>query len=200
SYFEGIKEEDAITYDLSITGTSLLINDLPGMPKGLKGTLSPRIALKGTGVSADSLRLNAEFTAQGQGITAGTVLKNEDLSLAGKIAYRKNMLDIGSLNARTGSISASSQGSINLAGHTLDGTITMETPRIGDLLRRSGIDATGVFKASSRISGTFEKPVADIIAGAQGTTINGIPLGTIDLKALLDQNGKLNISSCTISN
>src|SRR5208337_4203866 len=62
SYFEGIKEEDAITYDLSITGTSLLINDLPGMPKGLKGTLSPRIALKGTGVSANFLRLETEFT------------------------------------------------------------------------------------------------------------------------------------------
>ncbi len=200
SYFEGIKEEDAITYNLSITGTSLLINDLPGMPKGLKGTLNPRIALKGIGVSANSLRLETEFTAQGQGITAGTVLKREDLSLAGKIAYRRNTLDIRSLNARTGSISVSSQGSINLAGHTLNGIITMETPRIGDLLRRAGIDATGVFKASSRISGTFEKPVADIMAGTQGTTINDIPLGTIDLKALLDQNGKLNVSSCTISN
>ncbi len=60
-YFEGIKEEDAITYDLSIIGTSLLISDLPGMPKGLKGKLSPKIGLKGTGVSADSVRLDAQI-------------------------------------------------------------------------------------------------------------------------------------------
>jgi len=199
-YFEGIKEEDAITYDLSITGTSLLISDLPGMSKGLKGKLSPKIVLKGSGVSSNSVSLDAQFTALGQDVSAGSFMKGDELSLAGRVSYRKDMLDIRSLTARTRSISAVSEGSINLATRALDGTITLEASRIGDLLKGTGIDATGALKASSRISGTLENPFVDITAHSEGTIVNEISLGTIDLKALLSQDGRLDVSSCTIAN
>ena len=199
-YFEGIKEEDAITYDLSITGTSLFISDLPGMPKGLKGKLSPKIVLKGSGVSANSVRLDAQFAALGQGVSAGSFMKGDELSLAGRVSYRKDMLDIRSLTARTRSISAASEGSINLATRALEGTITLDASQIGDLLKGTSLDATGALKTSSRISGTLEKPLADITAHSEGTTVNGITLGTIDLKALLGQDGRLDVSSCAIAN
>ncbi|HVN72445.1 MAG TPA: translocation/assembly module TamB domain-containing protein [Desulfomonilia bacterium] len=199
-YFEGIKEEDAITYDFTITGTSLLLSDLPGMPKGMRGTLSPRAGLKGRGISTDSLNLEADFTGLVRGFSAPALLKDEELLLSGRVSYKTDMLDLLSLSARTKTVSASSQGRINLAERTLDGVLTVETPRLGSLLKGTSIDATGSFKASSRITGTMERPVADITARTEGAGISGISLGTIDMKALLDQTGKLTVNSCTISN
>jgi translocation and assembly module TamB len=199
-YFEGMKEEDTITYDLSINGTSLLISDLPGMPKGLQGKLSPKIDLKGSGVSGDSVRLDAKFAALGQGVSAGSFMKGDELSLAGRVFYKKGLLDINSLTARTRSISAASAGRINLDTRALDGTITLDASQVGDLLKGTGINAYGSLETSSHISGTVEKPLADITAHSERTTINGITLGTIDLKALLGQDGRLYVNSCAIAN
>ena len=146
------------------------------------------------------MHLDAQFAALVQGITSGSFMKGDEVTLAGRVSYRKDMLNIKSLTARTRGISATSEGNINLVTRELDGTITLDASQIGDLLKGSGIDATGALKASSRISGTLKKPLADITVHVEGTNINDITLGTIDLKALLGHDGRLDVGSCSITN
>ncbi|HPR56412.1 MAG TPA: translocation/assembly module TamB domain-containing protein [Deltaproteobacteria bacterium] len=199
-YFEGLKEEDAITYDLSITGNSLLLDDIPGLPKGFRGRISPRVTLKGSGLSADTVRLDAAFRAAGSGISAGPLLEREDLSLAGRISYAGGLFTIHSLDLGTRTATASASGTIRPASHAVDGTVTLRTPQAGPLLARTGIQGSGSLAATLRITGLWDRPMADIDAQAGDAVLQGVTLGSIDLKALLDDRGTLNISSCTLSN
>ncbi len=198
--FEGLKEEDAITYDLSITGTSLLITDIPGMPSDLKGRINPKIALKGSGVNPESIRIDTEFAADCRGVSAARFLKNDDLSFAGAMKYHRNLLDIRRLKTDFLGISASSQGNVNLATGALDGTITLYSSRVSDFFRRLDLDAAGSMQASLKVSGTLDRPLADITAHAASARISGVTLGSVDMKAFLGQDGRLAVDSCTVSN
>lgn len=199
-YFEGIKEEDGIAYDLSITGNSLLLDDIPGLPKVIRGRISPRVTLKGSGLSANTVRLDAAFRAAGSGISAGPLLEREDLSLAGRVSYAGGLFTIRSLDLGTRTATASASGTIRPANHAVDGTVTLRAPQTGPLLARTGIRGSGSLAATLRITGLWDRPVADIDAQAGDAVIQGVTLGSIDLKALLDDRGTLNISSCTLSN
>lgn len=199
-FFEGIKEEDAVAYDLSIVGTSLLLDDVPGMPKWVTGRVSPRIALKGSGISADSLRIVASFVARGTGVSAGSALKSEDLLTRGKMTYGRDILGLERLDIRTSTASAGFSGRIDLVRHGVDGTMTLKAPQVRPLLARAGIQGTGSLEATLRMSGVWDRPVVDIEARSSDAVLEGLNLGSIDLKALLDGTGTLNIRSCTVSN
>ncbi|MCU0576939.1 MAG: translocation/assembly module TamB [Desulfobacterota bacterium] len=199
-YFEGIKEEESLAYDLAITGTSLLLDDIPGMPKGFTGRISPRIALKGSGTTRDSLRIDTAFSARGSGVSAGGILRQEDLDLDGRLSFRKDILDVGRLNVRTRVASAAASGRVDLASHGVDGILTLNAPGAAPLLARAGVRGSGSLNASLRIRGTWDAPAADITARAGNVVVEDVTLGSIDLRALLDEGGRLNIQSFTLAN
>lgn len=199
-YFDGMKEEDTLSYDLLITGTSLLMDDIPGMPEGLRGRISTRAELKGSGISADTARLNAVFDADCRGVNAAEFFRGDDLFLKGSLSYRKDALDIRSLNARALGATASSLGKIDLAAGDIKGTISIDSPDVRDLFRRLDMDASGALKATMSLSGTTDRPSADISAHADSARLSDIVLGSVDMRAILGRDGRLAVSSCSISN
>jgi len=199
-YFEGIKEEDALAYDLSITGTSLLMDDLPGMPQGLRGKMSPKVALKGSGISGTSLRMQMVFEAECTGVHAPQLFRNDDLHLAGSLSYGREILGISSLKARTLGLAADAQGRMNLATKDLDGTLDITSADVRGFFRRLDMDASGSLKASLKLSGNLNRPAAAVRAHSDAARIGAVTLGSIDLDASMGPDGRLGVSSCFLEN
>ena len=199
-YFEGLKEEDAIAYDLVVSGTSLLLDDIPGLPEELRGRISPRIELKGSGISRESLRIAAAFQARGSGVTAGPVLDREDVSADGKVTFGGDRLAFETLNARTRTAEASASGSVDLGSHAVDGSVSLRAAQVGPLLARAGLRGSGNLAATVLASGTWDRPVVDIDARSEEAGLEGVTLGTVTFKALLDETGRLNVSSLSLDN
>ncbi|HQI82842.1 MAG TPA: hypothetical protein PLR71_14945, partial [Deltaproteobacteria bacterium] len=198
-YFEGIKEDDVIGYGLSVTGTSLLLEDIPGIPGWLTGRVDVQAELEGTGLAPGTMHLDSAFRARGRGVSAGTFIHREDLVLDGRLSFSDRILSTSGLTLKTRWATATAAGSLRPQSRAVDGTLTLDVPRAEPLLARAALGGAGSLSAKARVTGTWDRPTADITAGAGRARLEGITLGDIDLKALLSGD-TLTITSCSLKN
>ncbi len=198
-YFEGIKEDDVIGYGLSVTGTSLLLDDIPGIPGWLTGRLSAEAELEGTGLAPETMHLGVAFRAWGRSVSAGTFLHREDLALDGRLSFSDRVLSTSGLTLKTGWATATVAGSLRPEARAVNGTLALDAPLAEPLLARVGLDGGGSLSATARVTGAWDSPSMDITAGARQARLEGITLGDIHLRALL-AGDSLTVTSCSLKN
>ncbi|MEN6446687.1 MAG: translocation/assembly module TamB domain-containing protein [Syntrophaceae bacterium] len=200
-YFEGIKNDDAVSYALAVVGEGLDISKLPGLPKGMKGMLGADMAVKGQGLSPDTLNVTASsLRGRLSRLTAGDLLKDVDLDFEGGLAYRKGTLKLDPLVTRTMDATLTTRGTVALNSGAMAGTLELNTHEMTKLLALWGINGRGTLNATAALSGTLTRPAAEISLEGEGWALEGVNLGSVNLSGTLDQAGTLSVERCTVQN
>ncbi|HPP80505.1 MAG TPA: translocation/assembly module TamB domain-containing protein [Deltaproteobacteria bacterium] len=199
--FEGVKEEDALAYELSVTGTSLSLQEIPGVPEGVTGRLSPVVRIKGSGVSPSKRRVEASFDAVCRALTAPPLLSRDDARVRGRVSSSAGRLTIAKLEAQASGIEASLSGLIDLAGASMDVTGQVSSPKSSTLLKRiAGVDGSGALRSGFRAAGPFKSPEIAFEASFSGGTIGDVRLGDVSLRGKVTRASTLEIEDLTIRN
>lgn len=200
-YFEGIKDDDAISYALSVVARGLDISKLPGLPRGIKGTLDADMAVKGRGLRPDTLDVTASsLRGRISRLTAGDLLTDAAIDFEGGLAYRKGTLSLAPLVTRTAGATLTTQGTVTPGSGAIAGTLDLNTPDMAKLLALRGVNGRGTLNATAALSGTLARPSAEIFLEGEGWALEGVSLGSVSLSGALDQEGTLRIERCTVQN
>jgi len=200
-YFEGIKDDDAVSYALAVVGTGLDISKLPGLPKGMKGVLGADMALKGRGLSPDTLDVTASpLTGRIRRFTAGDLLTDADIDFEGSLAYRKGTVSLAPLVTRTADTTLTTRGTVVLNSGAMAGAMELNTREMTKLLALWGVNGRGTLNATAALSGTLARPAAEISLEGEGWALEGVTLGSVNLSGSLDQAGTLSVERCTVQN
>jgi len=198
-YFEGMKEEDLVGYDLAVTATSLSLEKVPGMPGGIGGLLHVKARVKGTGVTKSARALEVSFEAQGSGVSAAPVMNREQMRASGRILLGRDSLAVQGLRLTGDTLSAEMSGTADLKDETLDAAVLMHVAHPERILARTGVRVSGSIDVSAKITGALRNPLADISAVAERAAIEGAAPGNVTMDATLEPSGRLVIRSCTVT-
>jgi autotransporter translocation and assembly factor TamB len=199
-YFEGEMHGDAAAYALSVRGKGLNIPEMPGMPRDMKGRLDARTNVEGTGLKEDTLSLRGSFSAGIHGLTIPGSTALPELALEGTASYSGGSILFDPVKARTTGAMLSYTGSVQTGSGSINGSLVLDAPEIKTLLQSFGIPARGSLTGRADLSGTLERPAADISLAGEGCGYQDVVLGSIAMKGTLDGTGSLTVRECTVTN
>jgi len=150
---------NAISYKL-LRQKDTVLETLPFIVSGVKGTMTCLMELKGTGVNPKTLMAESTLKLSASNLSAGEAFSPLDAYVNAQANMEKGRLTVHQLDARTGKTHFKVAANYDIASHKIAADFKFNTPDLTDVLSVFGIKASGKIDIQGDLGGTITAPVA----------------------------------------
>lgn len=192
---------EAIAYRLKLTQSGTLLEQLFGPDVKLSGAASSSLALKGVGISPETLTAKASLELKGQGVAMEGILTPFDLALNAQVEFENHQVVVQQLELRSGETRMEANGNYDLSSDTVGAVLTLSVPDLSRLMVTPVAEnLAGQASLDVVVSGSVTHPEANARLSGENLAAAGIPLGRLNVNASLGQSGQVTIEELELQN
>ncbi|MBA2880155.1 autotransporter translocation and assembly factor TamB [Desulfosalsimonas propionicica] len=187
-------EPGAMTADLAVTVSDLLLSAIPGM-NSFQGNVSGRIDLNSTAILPKNLIADMDAQLKAGGIAFNSHTTGPDVKISARGRMKKGVVHLRSMKAESADFSLEGSGAYDIFQNSLDFQTRAEISGPGRLAAQFGVDGvTGKsVTLAADISGHAARPAVDAEITAHGPGFMDAAVDRIEAKAEFSQ-GRLELS------
>ncbi len=191
----------AISYTLNLDQKETRLETLPMMEAGIRGGVNSTLSLQGRGVSPETLSARADLALSLKGLALDGALSPVDVEASVRAGLEKGRVEVERLDARTGDARVRVSGTYEIASRAMAGEVKLAIPNLAGELAPVGVtDARGGLAVNARVSGSVDKPEANVQIRGDGLAFREITVGSVLLNARLARDGMATLSEFTLEN
>ncbi|MBN2687740.1 MAG: translocation/assembly module TamB domain-containing protein, partial [Deltaproteobacteria bacterium] len=193
------RNPEAVAYALSLEGTGIHLDTLIRDGRRRSGIVNPSLSIRGTGVSLHDMTAHATLAVNGTGVGTGSPAIPVDLEVRGDAALRQGTAEVRQFTIRAGRTEADVHGSWNILSNSIRGELSLIAPDLAAILPPFGSnDISGAMEVTASVSGSTKHPVAALDVQGDRLWYRNVTLGSMKLKARLDESGTLTLFPGTV--
>lgn len=187
-------EPEAMTADLAVTVSDLLLSAIPGMDS-FQGNVSGRIDLKSTAILPKNLIADMDAQLKAGGIAFNSDTTGPEMNVSARARMEKGVFHIQGMKAESADFSLEGSGAYDIFQNSLDFQTRAGISGPGRLAAQFGIEGVSGKNVTlaADISGHAARPAVDAEITAHGPGFMDVAVDRIEAKAEFSQ-GRLELS------
>jgi len=190
---------NAISYHLSLRQKDTVLETLPFIVSGVKGTMTCLMELKGTGVNPKTLTAESTLELFASNLSAGETFPPFDAHVNAQANMEKGRVTLHQLDARAEETHLKVAGNYDIASRKIAADFKFNTPDLTGVLSLFGFKASGNMDIHSKIGGTITAPIAQAQLQGENLEFEKVKIGDVDAKIQFSQ-GMLSLDHGKIRN
>ena len=198
---DGFPQETSIDAALSITSRLSDISKMMDLAGGYEGAIAADFNIKGKGLSTSDFFATINLEAKGRDLTAPGMKKpiNADATLT--VQLDPGGISISHMDATSGGTRLNMEGRFQLRDRSLDGKMSLTADDLSQIPAVAGIaPVSGAVNAAATVSGNLSRPQFSAELSSTDLKIDTYTLGDLSIAAIMDQNGRLDLTTLTLQN
>ncbi|MBW2054989.1 MAG: translocation/assembly module TamB domain-containing protein, partial [Deltaproteobacteria bacterium] len=179
---------NAISYHLSLRQKDTVLETLPFIVSGVKGTMTCLMELKGTGVNPKTLMAESTLKLSASNLSAGEAFSPLDAYVNAQANMEKGRLTVHQLDARTGKTHFKVAANYDIASYKIAADFKFNTPDLTGVLSVFGIKASGKMDIQGDLGGTITAPIAHAQLQGENLEFEQIKIGDAGVKIKFSQD------------
>ncbi|BCS96680.1 hypothetical protein DSLASN_23120 [Desulfoluna limicola] len=195
----GTRDLEAIAYQLRLTQSGTLLEQLVGPEMSVSGAVSSSLTLEGMGISPETLTAKARLSISGRGVAMEEILTPFDLTLNAQAELKNHQVVVQDLDLKSGETHLRGSGNYDLTSDTMGAVMTLAVPELSKLMVAPVAETlTGQAGLDVVVSGSVDHPEVDAKLSGNNLEALGMPLGTLRLHAGMDTTGLVTLTDVAL--
>ncbi|MGD8512852.1 MAG: hypothetical protein PVG85_02795, partial [Deltaproteobacteria bacterium] len=191
----------SISYRFLLKEEDIKLEGLLNGTHQLAGMVHSDLSVDGKGISLQTLSARLALEIFAEQLTTGQVSTPVDGHLKTQASLDQGIVTLAQLVAKVGEIDLQTKGHFDLGSEKVTAELTLEAPSLTSTLSSLGVqDVHGGLGLAANVSGFIKQPVFDFQLEGDQLSFQDITIGNVQLNAILDPSGTMQISQLDVSN
>lgn len=196
--FQGKFDLNQISYDLKAGLDQTPASALMG--KGSHGLFTTGMKVSGQGIDPETIKADITAEVIARGFRAPGMAEPVDANIQADAGLEASSAQFRSIRLTTPGMDLTGHGRVDIPAGEISAQLDLTLDDLGVLDWLTRVKGEGNIRATAFIEGPVSLPRVVLSAAGSDVGINGIFLGNLDLKSVLDRNGRIDLDRVSLEN